>query len=208
MPVLRLSSEKRSSRSMQPASVLILPGLGNSGPNHWQTHWQTEHGYRRVEQANWDRPGLKDWLANLHAAVSTAESGVVLVAHSLACSLVAHYAKSIPERVLGAFLVSPADVESARRTKRAASRPFRSLPCPSPPTWWPALTIPTSTWPAPNSSPRAGALASLISVTAVISTPVLASAPGPRVTRNFELVWRSGRSPNQSCEPARCRSAA
>jgi predicted alpha/beta hydrolase family esterase len=101
---------------MQSASVLILPGLGNSGPDHWQTHWETEHGYRRVEQANWDKPRLTDWLANLHAAVSGASGGVVLVAHSLACSLVAHYAKTSPGRVLGAFLVSPADVESERCT--------------------------------------------------------------------------------------------
>ena len=101
---------------MHPASVLILPGLGNSGPEHWQTHWQAEHGYQRVEQANWDRPKLQDWLANLQAAVSAASGGVVLVAHSLACSLVAHYAKRRPEGVLGAFLVSPADVESQRCT--------------------------------------------------------------------------------------------
>jgi hypothetical protein len=112
---------------MQPASVLILPGLGNSGPQHWQTHWQTEHGYRRVEQANWDHPRLKDWLANLHTAVSAASSGVVLVAHSLACSLVAHYAQTLPERVLGAFLVSPADVESARCTPDEA-RCFAPIP--------------------------------------------------------------------------------
>ena len=97
---------------MHPASVLILPGLGNSGPQHWQTRWQVEHGYQRVEQSNWDRPQLQDWLANLHAAVNARSSGVVLVAHSLACSLVAHFANLHPERVLGAFLVSPADVES------------------------------------------------------------------------------------------------
>ena len=112
---------------MQSASVLILPGLGNSGPAHWQTLWQTEHGYKRVEQANWDRPDLQDWLANLHLAVSAASAGVVLVAHSLACSLVAHYAKAYSERVLGAFLVSPADVESPRQTPQE-TRCFSPIP--------------------------------------------------------------------------------
>src|SRR6478609_12161098 len=112
----RLSSAERSTRSMQPASVLILPGLGNSGPAHWQSLWQTEHGYRRVEQANWDQPRLGDWLSSLQAAVDAASGGVVLVAHSLACSLVAHFAKAQPARVLGAFLVSPADVECAQHT--------------------------------------------------------------------------------------------
>lgn len=112
---------------MQPASVLILPGLGNSGPAHWQTLWQTEHGYRRVEQANWDRPNLQEWLSNLHRAVSETSAGVVLVAHSLACSLVAHYAKAHPERVLGAFLVSPADVECERHTPQE-TRCFSPIP--------------------------------------------------------------------------------
>jgi uncharacterized protein len=112
---------------MQSASVLILPGLGNSGPSHWQSLWQSEHGYRRVEQTNWDQPNLKDWLANLQGAVNSASGGVVLVAHSLACSLVAHYAKAHSERVLGAFLVSPADVECARHTPEE-TRCFSPIP--------------------------------------------------------------------------------
>jgi len=112
---------------MHSASVLILPGLGNSGPDHWQTHWQMEHGYQRVEQANWDEPKLPDWLANLQRAVNAQSSGVVLVAHSLACSLVAHYAQVHPERVLGAFLVSPADVESKRCTPEEV-RCFSPIP--------------------------------------------------------------------------------
>jgi len=112
---------------MQPASVLILPGLGNSGPGHWQTLWQAEYGYRRVEQADWDRPQLNDWLESLRAAIDGSSRGVVLVAHSLACSLVAHYAQARPERVLGAFLVSPADVESKRCTPEE-TRCFSPIP--------------------------------------------------------------------------------
>jgi len=112
---------------MQPASVLILPGLGNSGPAHWQTHWQAEHGYRRVEQTNWDQPQLADWLTTLQHAITARNSGVVLVAHSLACSLVAHYGQAHPERVLGAFLVSPADVDCQQRTPEE-TRCFSPIP--------------------------------------------------------------------------------
>ncbi|MET0793506.1 MAG: alpha/beta hydrolase, partial [Polyangiaceae bacterium] len=53
---------------MPPVSVLILPGLGNSGPGHWQTLWQAAYGYRRVEQADWDQPSRADWLVNLKQA--------------------------------------------------------------------------------------------------------------------------------------------
>jgi len=104
---------------MQQPLVLILPGLGNSGPQHWQSLWEHAYGYKRVEQANWDQPKLDEWLSNLSAALSAAPAGAVLVAHSLACSLVAHFAHAggaTLEKVRGAFLVSPADVESSRCT--------------------------------------------------------------------------------------------
>ena len=112
---------------MTPTSVLILPGLGGSGPAHWQSLWQITYGYRRVEQANWDQPQLADWLINLERAVANAGNGVVLVAHSLACSLVAHFAQSQPQRVIGAFLVSPADVDSRRCTPEE-TRCFSPIP--------------------------------------------------------------------------------
>ena len=105
--------------STQRPSILILPGLGSSGPEHWQTLWERAHGYQRVQQANWDQPKLADWLANLQRAVAQVNGPVVLVAHSLACSLVAHFAhvaSDTPKQVVGAFLVSPADVESRRCT--------------------------------------------------------------------------------------------
>lgn len=104
---------------MSAPSVLVLPGLGGSGPGHWQSLWERAYGYRRVEQANWDQPKLADWLSSLSRAVGDSDGDVVLVAHSLACSLVAHFAQlggAAPQRVLGAFLVSPADVESRRCT--------------------------------------------------------------------------------------------
>ncbi|HEY5376147.1 MAG TPA: alpha/beta hydrolase [Polyangiaceae bacterium] len=104
---------------MSQPLVLILPGLGNSGPSHWQSLWEQAHGYRRVEQADWDQPKLADWLGNLERAILETHGGVVLVAHSLACSLVAHFAQlagGATRQVRGAFLVSPADVESPRCT--------------------------------------------------------------------------------------------
>ena len=61
--------------------VLIVPGLGGSGPDHWQSIWQREvPNAERVEQADWDRPVPSDWLRVL--AHATAERpGAVVVAH-------------------------------------------------------------------------------------------------------------------------------
>ena len=37
-------------------TILLVPGLGNSGPQHWQTLWAQRHHYPRVQQANWHQP--------------------------------------------------------------------------------------------------------------------------------------------------------
>jgi uncharacterized protein len=35
--------------------ILVIPGLGGSGPEHWQTRWEGRLSTaRRVEQDDWD----------------------------------------------------------------------------------------------------------------------------------------------------------
>lgn len=42
--------------------VIIVPGLGNSGPTHWQTWFQGRlANTRRVWQADWQHPVLPEW---------------------------------------------------------------------------------------------------------------------------------------------------
>jgi predicted alpha/beta hydrolase family esterase len=96
--------------------TFILPGLSNSGPEHWQSHWERlDARCQRVVQDEWERPRCEDWVATLGRAVADAKSEVVLVAHSSACALVAHWAATAtPEllaRVRGALLVGPSDPE-------------------------------------------------------------------------------------------------
>lgn len=96
-----------------PDPVLILPGLGNSGPQHWQTLWMAGRpGFRRVEQADWETPRCSDWVAQLDAAVQKVGAQALLVAHSAACALVAHWAAAHGQRVRGALLVGPSDTEA------------------------------------------------------------------------------------------------
>ncbi|WP_448191987.1 RBBP9/YdeN family alpha/beta hydrolase [Azospirillum sp. sgz301742] len=99
---------------MAKASVLVLPGLGGSGSEHWQSRFERQNpGFRRVEQADWDTPQRDAWVAALEAAVVAAQAPVVLVAHSLACALVSHWAREgSVERVAAALLVAPSDVEA------------------------------------------------------------------------------------------------
>ena len=62
--------------------VLILPGIGNSGPQHWQTLWELRHSqWRRVNLGEWDGPVCEDWVRALDVAVQACSSPPVLVAH-------------------------------------------------------------------------------------------------------------------------------
>jgi predicted alpha/beta hydrolase family esterase len=120
--------------------LLILPGLGGSGPEHWQTRWQTcERGCARVQQRDWERPALDEWLRAVDEALARAERPVLLVAHSLACALVAHGARRPAwARVAGALLVAPADVDSPAHTP-PETRGFSPIPQAALP--FPALVV-------------------------------------------------------------------
>ncbi|MGZ7030609.1 MAG: RBBP9/YdeN family alpha/beta hydrolase [Thermoanaerobaculia bacterium] len=93
--------------------VLTIAGLWNSGPQHWQTHWEKKHGWSRVQQRDWDRPDRVEWVAALDDAVRNSSAPPVLAAHSLGCALVAQWVADRGGRgVAGAFLVGPSDVEA------------------------------------------------------------------------------------------------
>ncbi|WP_345158193.1 alpha/beta hydrolase [Pontibacter saemangeumensis] len=98
---------------MRP-NILIVPGLGNSGPQHWQTLWEQQHpAFLRVEQHDWEMPACRDWVAALDEAVMRHEPAqVVLVAHSLACVAVAFWANQHKRPIRAAMLVAPADSEA------------------------------------------------------------------------------------------------
>jgi predicted alpha/beta hydrolase family esterase len=98
-------------------TILILPGLYNSAPDHWQTLWETMlPNVARVRQKNWETPDRSDWAAVLDAKITAASDPIVLVAHSLGCALTAWWALEYGStahaaKIAGALLVAPPDVE-------------------------------------------------------------------------------------------------
>jgi uncharacterized protein len=98
--------------AMATTPVLVLPGYGDSGPEHWQSLWETQDGRcRRVVQRDWFAPTLTEWHERLDGAVAACERAPILVAHSLGCVLVAHWARQARRAIAGALLVAPADVD-------------------------------------------------------------------------------------------------
>jgi predicted alpha/beta hydrolase family esterase len=117
--------------------LLILPGLGNSGDKHWQTFWHEKFKNSiRLIQDNWDEPVREDWISRLNEQISKLENPTILVAHSLAVSLVLHWAKNNSNKnIIGALLVAPADVDSPEHTpeiiRNFSPMPLYQLPFPS-----------------------------------------------------------------------------
>lgn len=117
--------------------VLIVPGIGNSGPAHWQTLWEQQHpAVTRVAQRNWDQPVCDDWVARLDAAVQHSGPAIV-VAHSLGCLAVAHWLARRPagqEPLLrGVLLVAVPDPDGPSFPPQAqgfGDLPSRRLPGP------------------------------------------------------------------------------
>jgi predicted alpha/beta hydrolase family esterase len=130
-----LTPSRSTTSDGSDVAVLMMPGYRGSGPAHWQTLWeQSRPDIERVLQVSWHRPRLGDWAVTLERAVS-ARRRVVLVAHSLACALVAQWARcGSVGRVASALLVAPADVDRSGRSPELASfapMPLELLPFPT-----------------------------------------------------------------------------
>lgn len=95
------------------SEIIVVPGIGGSGDEHWQTRWQASDPHmQRFQPSNWDEPILSDWIFALERAVENTSHPPILVAHSLGCLLVAHWQNASSRRIAGAFLVAVPDPKS------------------------------------------------------------------------------------------------
>lgn len=128
------------------ADILIAPGLGNSGPDHWQRRWGARMSNARfIEQHDWNEPLLTDWVDRIFHEVMLATRPVVLIGHSLSVSAIVHTAqlRLKDTKVRGAFLVSPPDFESGALPETA--RPFGNVP--TDPLPFPSMLVASATDP-------------------------------------------------------------
>ena len=99
-------------------NYLIIPGLGNSGPGHWQTWFEsTDANFKRVNQKEWDVPDCNDWIKSINKAISYYDpANVILIGHSLGCATIANWARQTNALIKGALLVAPSDIEAPAYT--------------------------------------------------------------------------------------------
>ena len=118
-------------------TLLILPGLGDSSPGHWQNNWLDHFpNSKKVIQKNWNQPEVEDWIINLNMAIEPIKGPIILIAHSLSVVVVAHWSlQHYTSQIVGALLVAPADVDSKEHTPAEtwnfAPIPLNKLPFPS-----------------------------------------------------------------------------
>lgn len=108
-------------------SYINLPGIYGSDENHWHSIWErNDSSFKRFSPSSWDYPDLSDWLQALDYSIETSDKKVVLVAHSLACLLVAHWSAFSQKSIGGALLVSVPDPQGSKFPSQANA--FASLP--------------------------------------------------------------------------------
>lgn len=116
-------------------TILTIPGLFNSGPDHWQSHWErTLPNIERVHQRDYDNAVCSEWIETIQKAVGGQTAAVVLVGHSCGSIAIAHWAKEFGGHVAGAMLVGPSDVEQPDFPQNAVGFspvPLDPLPFPS-----------------------------------------------------------------------------
>lgn len=95
-----------------PLRLLVIPGLHDSPPAHWQSWLQAASpGAVRVQQQDWQQADLPRWSAAIDHTLAQAGPGRWLaVAHSFGVlALADHLARRQASPVVAALLVAPAD---------------------------------------------------------------------------------------------------
>ncbi|AOK32033.1 MULTISPECIES: RBBP9/YdeN family alpha/beta hydrolase [Burkholderia] len=109
--------------------VLNVPGHGNSGATHWQSIWEvTKPGHwRRMKIDDWQHAVCDEWVTAIHREIEALGPDTIIVAHSLGCLALAHWAAQHAVAIRGALLVAVPD-PSAPAFPRAVCTGFSPVP--------------------------------------------------------------------------------
>jgi predicted alpha/beta hydrolase family esterase len=95
------------------STVLIVPGLRDHMPDHWQTLLERKLPHARaVPRMTHDKLSCAAWVAMLDRSLAEIDGPVVLVAHSAGVMIVAHWAQRHVRPIKAALLATPPDFES------------------------------------------------------------------------------------------------
>ncbi|HXP96816.1 MAG TPA: alpha/beta hydrolase [Telmatospirillum sp.] len=108
---------------------VLVPGLYDSGPDHWQSFWQNRHGFwRRVSQSRWNDPDIGSWVDAIRRLLATTRRPVILVGHSFGALASCCVAASGQHRIAGLMLVAPAEPSRFEVEDHVPTTPL-GVPC-------------------------------------------------------------------------------
>jgi len=95
------------------STIINVPGWTNSGELHWQSLWEKQHGFLRINHQDWDQPLCSDWIESIETFLADFDLGqTLLIGHSLGCVAIACWAEKYQRPIKGALLVAPCDTEA------------------------------------------------------------------------------------------------
>jgi predicted alpha/beta hydrolase family esterase len=125
------------------AAVLIVPGLRDHTPDHWQTLLGKRlSNCRTVPPIGRENIDLDERIAAIESEAAKFSEPFVVVAHSAGCIMTAHWARQTRRPVLGALLAAPPDLETpmpAGYPTMAALESAGWLPVPRAPLPFPSI---------------------------------------------------------------------
>jgi predicted alpha/beta hydrolase family esterase len=94
-------------------TILLVPGLRDHVPEHWQTLLEAKlPDARSVPRMEHDKLSCAAWVAALDRSLAEIDGPVVLVAHSAGVMITVHWAQRHERAIHGALLAAPPDFES------------------------------------------------------------------------------------------------
>src|SRR5262245_51039739 len=94
-------------------TVLIVPGLRDEMPDHWQTILEGKLSkVACVPRMQQDKLSCAAWVKKIDESLAAIEGPVILVAHSGGAIMVVHWAQKHTRPIHGALLAAPPDFES------------------------------------------------------------------------------------------------
>ena len=93
--------------------TVIVPGVGGSEHDHWQSWLQRQlKSCSRVQQQDWNKPVLQEWIEQFVKTVQSIQEPIQIVAHSFGClTTVAALAQhpELNQKIKNLVLVAPAN---------------------------------------------------------------------------------------------------
>ncbi|WP_304169804.1 alpha/beta hydrolase [Lonsdalea britannica] len=94
----------------QRIKMVLVPGLRDSGDEHWQSYWHQRFPFwRRVSQKEWFPADLDRWALAIRRELAECEQPALLIGHSFGALASCYVVQEAMEGIAGVMLVAPAE---------------------------------------------------------------------------------------------------